>query len=319
MSRPSRRPARAARRVIIEARAKLNLGLAVGPHRPDGYHEIATLFQSISLADTLIAETRPRGFSLRVRHEHAAARGRARRLAVPGGSGNLVLRAARALRREAQWRDGARFTLIKRIPSRAGLGGGSADAAAALVALSRLHGGTRDPGAIGRIAAGLGADVAFALSGGTALGRGRGELLSPVASAPFRAVVAVPAWAVSTPAAYARLERVKYGLTRWRAHLRFAERIGRTRVTVASALKLGNTFEHVLGERRADFDALCRRLTAAGLKQPHLTGSGSAVFAIVAPGVRVNQVVDRFEGSETLYVVRSVPRGLRLMRQARTG
>ena len=78
-ARRSRAPARAAgdpgRSVRIEARAKLNLGLAVGPRRPDGFHELATIFQSISLADTLIARPRPRGFTLRVRHENAALRG----------------------------------------------------------------------------------------------------------------------------------------------------------------------------------------------------------------------------------------------------
>jgi len=126
--------------VIVEARAKLNLGLAVGPRRADGYHDLATVFQSVSLADHLIARPAARGFTLRVRHERAAARGgRGRSGPVPAGRDNLVLRAARLLARRVGLEGGARFELVKRIPAGAGLGGGSADAAAALAALAALH------------------------------------------------------------------------------------------------------------------------------------------------------------------------------------
>jgi 4-diphosphocytidyl-2-C-methyl-D-erythritol kinase len=315
----TRRP----RRVVIEARAKLNLGLAVGPRRRDGFHELCTVFQSISLADTLVATPRRRGFTLRVRHAQAAARGpldRALCARVPRGGSNLVLRAARALAARCRLRTGAHFTLVKRIPAQAGLGGGSADAAAALVALARLQRPEPRSGVLFEVARHLGADVTFALRGGTALGTGRGDVLRPLRLArPFRAVVAVPEWGVDTAAAYARWDRVKNGLTHWKRKLRFAERVGRTRVTVSGALRLGNTFEHVLGVRRAEFDALRRRMRAAGLLRPHLTGSGSAVFALVAPGVRVTQVVDRFVGGERLFVVRSTGRGLRSAGQATAG
>src|SRR6059036_1658047 len=118
--------------VVVEARAKLNLCLAVGPRRADGYHDLITLFQSISLSDTLVIESRPRGFSVRVRSEPSAMRSRksrGREPRFPKGRENLVLRAARFLARRCRLEAGARFTLIKRIPMRAGLGGGSADAA----------------------------------------------------------------------------------------------------------------------------------------------------------------------------------------------
>ena len=114
------------RRVTFEARAKLNLGLAVGPKRADGYHDLVTVFQSISLADTLTAERTARGFSLRVQHEPAAIHGAAvaDRARVPAGADNLVLRAARLMHAELGLPGGAHFTLTKRIPAQAGMGGG---------------------------------------------------------------------------------------------------------------------------------------------------------------------------------------------------
>jgi 4-diphosphocytidyl-2-C-methyl-D-erythritol kinase len=303
--------------VRVEARAKLNLGLAVGPARPDGFHELATVFQSISLADTLILEPRPRGFSLAVRFEDASARsgvGSARRLsvaAVPRGPANLVLRAARLLTARHRLPGGARFTLIKRIPAGAGLGGGSADAAAAVVGLARLHRLRLDPAARQAIGAELGSDVPFALQGGTALGLGRGERLRRLHLAgPFRAVLAVPSWRVSTARAFRRLDLRKYGLTRWTANLRFAQRLGREAVRVERALRLGNSFEGVLGEQRSKFLSLCARLRRAGVAEPHLTGSGSAVFGIVPVGLPRRRIVERFIGNEAIYLIRSRGTGL---------
>ena len=303
-------------RVRVEARAKLNLGLAVGPRRDDGFHEIATVMQSISLADTLTAAPRRRGFTLAVRLEEAAARGRTLRAgaaAVPKGQRNLVIRAARRAARRFGIEGGARFLLVKRIPSRAGLGGGSADAAAAIAGLLALH--RVRPGASARLelAAELGSDVPFALAGGTALGLGRGEKLTRLGlGSTFRAVIAVPPWRVSTAWAYGRIDLQKYVLTPWRAKLRSAQVLGREGVSLKKAMRLGNTFEQVLGNRRTDFLSLCARLREAGASEVRMTGSGSAVFGILAPGVQATEVVRRFEGSEPLYVVRSVQAGLRL-------
>src|SRR6185295_16275991 len=100
--------------VVVEARAKLNLGLAVGPLRPDGFHELATIFQSVSLSDTLTASRRRSGFTIRVRYEHVAARGRLgleHRERVPADR-NLVVRAARAVADRHGLRHGAHFELI---------------------------------------------------------------------------------------------------------------------------------------------------------------------------------------------------------------
>ena len=320
------RPSRGlrARGVRIEARAKLNLALAVGPRRADGYHELATVFQSISLADTLIVAPRPRGFSLVIRHQDAslarpaatASRRRGGRPhtgpgRVPAGRANLVLRAARLLADRYGLPGGAAFTLIKRIPAGTGLGGGSADAAAALVGLGRLHGlrwSLRDRLELG---AELGSDVPFALLGGTALGMGRGERLRrlPLA-APFRAVLAVPSWRIETAGAFRELDRRKYGLTGRALNLRFVEALGRKAIRPNHVLRLGNAFETVLGERRSGFLSMCARLRRAGVEEPHLTGSGSAVFGILPAMLTASRFVDRFVGDEAIYLIRSRGTGL---------
>ena len=299
----------------VEARAKLNLGLAIGPRRADGFHELATIFQTVSLADTLVAERRARGFSLEVRHENAALRGAlpaTALAAVPAGPENLALRAARLAAQHTGISGGVHLRLVKRIPAQAGLGGGSADAAAALVAVLILY-GVRVPLA-DRLALGaeLGSDVPFALLGGTALGLGRGERLTRLpAGLPFRAVVAVPRWRVPTARAFRELDRSRYGLTRWTAKLRFAKAVGSMALEPRRALRLGNTFEAALGTRSLSFDGLCARLSEAGAVQPHLTGSGSAVFGLLEPRTSAAELLERFRGSEGLYVVRSARKGLK--------
>jgi len=306
-----------ARRVTVEARAKLNLGLAVGPRRPDGYHDLATVFQSISLADTLVAEPARRGFTLRVRHADASLAPRpgalARRALVPAGAGNLVLAAARAVAARAGLEAGARFTLVKRIPAQAGLGGGSADAAAAIAALDVLYGLRLGRSLRLEMAAKLGSDVPFAIAGGTALGLGRGERLTPLTlERPFRCVIAVPDWRVPTALAFRLIDRSKYGLTRWQGKLKVAREIGRRRVNPLRALRLGNTFEEVLGGRRRDFELLCTRLRDAGAIAVRMTGSGSAVFGLLGPETSCGDFAGRFAGNEPLFAARSVRAGLRV-------
>ncbi len=318
MSSRPRRPA--ARRVEVAAHAKLNLTLTVGPLRADGFHELATVFQSISLADTLEAERTVRGFTLVLRHAEASVRGARSSRAhavVPAGPQNLVLRAARLVHDRLGLPGGVRFRLTKRIPAEAGMGGGSADAAAALVASLALHEVRLSLADKLALALELGSDVPFALFGGTALGLGRGERLERLhLTTPFRAIVAMPDWRVSTPDAFRRIDSLKYGLTRWTREHRFLSSLGRQGLRVAKVVAQGNTFEEVLGRRRQEFETLCARMRAAGLLEPRLTGSGSAVFGLVPDGVRIQEPVNRFIGDESLYAVRSRASGLRLRRQS---
>jgi 4-diphosphocytidyl-2-C-methyl-D-erythritol kinase len=302
---------RCAARVVVEARAKLNLALAVGPRRADGDHELATVFQSISLADTLIAERRRRGFSLRIDWREAALRGTTPvDRDIGADEDNLVLRAARRFAETFGVEGGARFVLLKRIPSRAGLGGGSADAAAALRAMAALYGLRPRRARLMALASGLGADVPFALAGGTAVGLGRGERLERLRlTEPFHAVLAVPAWRISTAAAFRRIDRANYVLTGWNAKLRSLQALRRKPVSATESLRLGNVFEDVLGRSRARFDSLSYRLAAAGLSCVRMTGSGSAVFGIAATEAEARRIIGRVDGREPLYLVRSTGAG----------
>ncbi len=155
----------------IAAPAKLNLGLVVTGRRADGYHKLCTLMTTLALADTVRVAPAP---SLSLVCDDAAL----------GGDDNLVLRAARALQTATGCTDGAAITLTKRVPVAAGLGGGSSDAAAALLALDALWGTNVPDGVLLRIARSLGADVPFALYGGAAMAQGIGDLVWPVVPLP---------------------------------------------------------------------------------------------------------------------------------------
>jgi 4-diphosphocytidyl-2-C-methyl-D-erythritol kinase len=192
--------------VTVRVPAKLNLQLAVGPPRADGYHGLVTVFQAVSLFDEVTAEPAGRD-GVSVSGEGADQ--------VPCDQDNLALRAVAALRATAGGRaargPGVHVTISKRIPVAAGLAGGSADAAAALVACNELWGSGLGQQALVEVAAKVGSDVAFALLGGTAVGRGRGERLTP-ALAPATAyhwVLAFADGSLSTPEVYATLDRLR--------------------------------------------------------------------------------------------------------------
>jgi 4-diphosphocytidyl-2-C-methyl-D-erythritol kinase len=192
--------------VTVRVPAKLNLQLAVGPPRADGYHDLVTVFHAVSLYDQVRVEPARRD-GVTVTGEGADR--------VPADQDNLALRAAAALRtaiRDRRTGPGSiHVTIAKRIPVAAGLAGGSADAAAALVACNELWAGGLSQQQLAEIAATVGSDVAFALLGGTAVGRGRGEQLTP-ALAPatqYHWVLAFADGQLSTPAVYAALDRLR--------------------------------------------------------------------------------------------------------------
>ncbi len=197
--------AQAGNAVTVRVPAKLNLQLAVGPPRADGYHDLVTVFHAVSLFDEITAEPAGRD-AVTVTGEGADQ--------VPANRDNLALRAVAALRKAAAGGaglGGVRITIAKRIPVAAGLAGGSADAAAALVACNELWGSGVSQARLVEIAARVGSDVAFALLGGTAVGRGRGERLTQ-ALAPATQHHWVLAFAdghLSTPEVYAALDRLR--------------------------------------------------------------------------------------------------------------
>lgn len=254
----------------LDAPAKINLFLEVLGKREDGYHEIETVMQAVGLADRLELWQRPAGeFSISVAGGPA-----------PADEDNLALRAARLLARESGAQEGVHIHLDKRIPVGGGLGGGSSDAAAALRGLDRLWrlGARRED--LANIGAELGSDVNFFLSGGTAVCRGRGELVEPLeVQHAMNVLLYIPQRQVATRDIYARL---RMPLTNRR----------RSCHTILKALKEGafencgrelfNRLEEPVFELYPDLAAARDVLTGEGALGTLLSGSGSTIFVLTS-------------------------------------
>jgi 4-diphosphocytidyl-2-C-methyl-D-erythritol kinase len=255
--------------LTLKAHAKINLHLQVGPRRADGYHTIDTLFQEISLHDTLTFAPAD-SISLRVSGGDVAA-----------GADNLVVRALELLRKKLRTNAGMKATLTKRIPMGAGLGGGSSDAAAALLAGWAIWTGQPPQRAISRhglpkllfeCAAELGADVAFFLRGGRAHAKGIGEKLAkPQASEKKWLVLVYPRVHVSTPKAYGWIDESRHD----------ALRVSARATGKLKSRPAGNDFEKVVLPRFPAIRAAKEALRKHGCAGVMMSGSGSSVFGFV--------------------------------------
>ncbi len=253
--------------IRLRAFAKINVGLKILGKRPDGYHEIRTVYQAVALHDRLKIVLARSGVLV----ESSAPW-------VPKGGTNLVHRACELWKRAREYRGGIRVFVEKRIPAGAGLGGASSDAAVTLLGLERLTGERMDPYSRFELAERLGSDVPFFLWGGRALGLGRGEELCLLPDLPRRrGLVVFPGFAVSTSEAYGeaskRLTRVRKGPSMYcfgawpPLHL---DRWGPAE----------NDFEPVVFARWPELARLKSQLIRAGAETACLTGSGSAVYAL---------------------------------------
>jgi 4-diphosphocytidyl-2-C-methyl-D-erythritol kinase len=256
--------------VRVPAYAKVNLRLDIVGIRPDGYRELRTTFQTISLHDTLVLELQrqPR-IDLRVDGNLL--------LAGEPGPENLVYRALKRLRHELGLRPGVRAVLTKRIPVGRGLGGGSSDAAAALLGLLRLSGKPIELAQLTEIGSSLGADVPFFLHGGRAVGVSRGDEIYPLQDMPRRTVVVVSPHEITVPT------RDAY---RWVSR-RLTKPSDPTKLWRFCALcwspqedNLANDFEAVVFRRYPRLAVIKRELLRQGAAGASLAGSGSAVFGI---------------------------------------
>jgi 4-diphosphocytidyl-2-C-methyl-D-erythritol kinase len=266
----------------LRAFAKLNLGLRVLYRRPDGYHELRTVFQTVSLADRLgVAFTR----SSRTRIEIAGC---------PDISENLVGKAARLLLEALRIHGDIHFDLKKNIPMGAGLGGGSSDAAAVLLALPVLAGKTLPMPQLFALAGQLGSDVAFFLQGGSALGMGRGEELYPIPDRPARKGVIVASDVHSATAeAYRDLSRqLTAQLTSPELQnklVSFQQEIWRGGEAVDD-----NDFEGVVFARYPELKRIKDRLHRLGARPAAMTGSGSAIYGLFAETGQVERAKKSF-------------------------
>lgn len=257
------------RTLTLRPSAKINLTLHVGPANETGYHDVRTILQSIALHDTLRLTSKRGPLALSIRQAD-----------VPADRTNLVWRAAEALWRAAG-RDGdprdVSITLDKVIPVAAGLGGGSADAAAALTGLNAIWKLRLSHSDLRRIAASLGADVPFFLLGGTAMGLGRGDDLFPLSEVPRLGIVIIkPDFGVSTVDAY-----------RWLDADRASGLVGASgpaqELTVGwgtGPVALINDLEAPARRRHPGIGEAIDACLAAGARAAAMTGSGSAVFGV---------------------------------------
>lgn len=184
--------------------AKVNLQLAVGPKEADGFHEVVTVFQAISILDTLKIEEADE-FAISISGDYVNG--------VPLDSENLVARAVDLMADRFETRKNLVININKKIPVAGGMAGGSADAAATLLGIDQLYGLNLSKDELSEVATHLGSDVPFMLHGGTAIGRGRGDDVTPALSrGTYSWVIAVSSTGLSTPAVYAECDRLRTGL-----------------------------------------------------------------------------------------------------------
>ncbi|SDF27334.1 4-diphosphocytidyl-2-C-methyl-D-erythritol kinase [Blastococcus aurantiacus] len=306
------RPEAPADAVSARAPAKVNALLAVGPLRPDGFHELRTVYLAVSLFDVVTARPGD-GLSLAVTGEDAEV--------VPADRRNLVWRAAELLAEHAGVPADADLEIAKSIPAAAGLAGGSADAAAALVALDALWGTRADRDDLLELAARLGSDVPFSLLGGVALGTGHGEQLTPVLAGPsWHLVLGLAGEGLSTPSVYAELDRLRAaGRVPDGSDLLPAEPVIaalRSGPAAALAAALGNDLQAPALALRPELGRALRAATGAGALGALVSGSGPTVAALAEDGPAAVRLAATLAGEgvfRTLRIVSGPVPGARLV------
>jgi 4-diphosphocytidyl-2-C-methyl-D-erythritol kinase len=268
-------------KVRVPAYAKLNLGLRVLYRRPDGYHELRTVFQTISLADRLQIELAP---------------ARTTRIVIAGTpeiKDNLVEHACRLALEAMKIHANVCITLNKKIPMGGGLGGGSSDAAATLLALPVLARKALPADRQQELASQLGSDVPFFLHGGTALGLGRGGELYPLPDRPAtHGLLVVPNVHSSTAEAYRDISPTLTSIRLQNKMVSFQREIwgaGGNQTGVDE-----NDFEEVVFARHPELKRIKQRLSRLGAKPAAMTGSGSAIFGIFADAEKLDRARKSF-------------------------
>ena len=253
--------------LVEKAHAKVNLGLKILGKREDGFHDLVSICQTVDLSDRLEFFPASSDRMSCSAQELACA-------------DNLVMRALSLCRRRMGGdHQPVHVHLEKRIPVGAGLGGGSADAAAVLRAMAAITGVQTDTDTLATWGAALGSDVPFLVRGGTAVIRGRGEIIEPVSCERFEYVIAYPGVEVDTAWAYAQLRGLE--LTPISAYARFAGSLGGGRVDTDRLVELvDNDFQPIVERAKPIVADTREQLLAAGAAIASLTGSGSAVYGI---------------------------------------
>ena len=269
--------------VVVPSPAKVNLFLEIIGRRPDGYHDIASIMQLVDLCDEVRLRRRRTGIRVEVQGAE-----------LPAGRGNLAYRAAALLLEAAGVEGGVEIHLEKRIPVAGGLGGGSSNAAAVLIGVSRLYELAWSREALQKLGENLGSDVPFFLGDGLALATGRGEILTPLSAWPPQwLVLANPGLPISTAWAY---REASSKLTEWQPRVSIPSFPlgGRPQWPPVWAF---NRLESVVLPHRPEIRALKHLLQEAGGAPVLMSGSGASVFAVVSDAVSARQLAAQAEKS----------------------
>ncbi|MBQ9493093.1 MAG: 4-(cytidine 5'-diphospho)-2-C-methyl-D-erythritol kinase [Oscillibacter sp.] len=279
------------------APAKVNLALDILRRRPDGYHDLHMVMQSVSLCDTVTVEEQPDGFTLDTGGGFA-----------PRSPRSMEQRAAEAFFSAiGQPMPGLRVTLEKRIPAYAGLGGGSSDVAALLRVLRAAYCPSLCTEAVERIGLSIGSDVPFCVRGGAALAEGRGEVLTPLPPLPdAHFVLCKPAFGISTPALFDLADRTQR--TRRPDVAGMAEAVRRADCDAVAA-RMANVFEDALPPEYAEVFTVKRRLLELGARNAVMSGSGPTVCGLFPNAAAARAAADTLRNAypETFYAVATPP------------
>ncbi len=286
--------------IRVEAFAKVNLSLEVGPPRPDGYHEIETVMQAVSVADTITLE------------EAEALSVVADDPSVPQGEGNIVWAAAKLLAREAAVPAACAIQIAKKIPAVAGLGGGSSDAAAVLAGLSALWSLGASAEDLKKLGGRLGSDVPFFFHGGAAICRGRGEEVEPIVSlaASERLLLVTPPVEISSSLVYKELDRLR--LTRGSSFSNMGIGSVPGVGTAARGISLFNRLEDAVLPTYPIVKAMIDRVSSAAHSNAIMSGSGPSVFAFLDREENDGTLLSRFDDGRFAAVVHPVSCGFRI-------
>lgn len=277
--------------MTIRSFAKINLGLEIVGKRPDGYHDIRTLFQTIALFDELDFGPAPDGVIELSGDDRSIAWDRT----------NLIDRAARRLREESGTVRGVRIAVRKSIPAGRGLAGGSSNAAATLLALDALWGLGLGPARLAPLARELGADVPFFLKGGLCLGEGIGDRLTPLPDlAPLACLLVFPPFPISTPSIYAGVE----------ASLTSPGKVSKIERFLESGDfgLLNNDLERVIFRAHPELERWTRFFRERGALVSQVSGSGSAVYGLFPDAASAEAARSRLPGTPDARLAATLPR-----------
>lgn len=276
--------------VVLKAYGKINLTLDIVGRRPDGYHLLSSVMQSVSVADTITVIKKPRGISIKTDHPQ-----------VPTDEGNICWRAVTAFQNATGLTGGVQIELIKRIPVAAGLGGGSADAAAILHGLNKLYGADLDLAQLQAIGLSVGADVPFCLQGGTCLVEGIGERVESLKAFPQATFVLVkPDASVSTAEVYKNLQPQYYGGKSTQELIRL---LAESKDACELAPVFANALESVTMTLVPDVQVWKARLVDHGAHGALMSGSGPTVFGLFSNSEKATSFQELYANQAQVHVV----------------